>query len=243
MKTTLPAPKEKKPIDHVRPNRTVRPATALKSCKETRCSHDSLDLQLVAGLEHHGGLVGQRAAVGVFIDGQHQADYDQRDTCTTQHILTQVTSTPSFRLLMWLLLMLADTTKECIFHPLCVALVVRGSFKYNGCHIKRQEWTRREQVVEFRGQRDACICAREQFTHKAVVDKHLWKNTDIGNNIDDIGTDRRFDAADVDHFTELLHDGAQLGGRELCVVTQLDTDEVLNHVHDLRPVTWKSIMS
>lgn len=33
---TLPGPKEKNPIDHVRPNSTVRLTTALKSCNELR---------------------------------------------------------------------------------------------------------------------------------------------------------------------------------------------------------------
>lgn len=40
--TTRPGPNEKKPIDQVRPNRTVRPMTALRSCKELRFFADSL---------------------------------------------------------------------------------------------------------------------------------------------------------------------------------------------------------
>lgn len=34
IRTILPGPNERKPIAHVRPNRTVRLATALRSCSE-----------------------------------------------------------------------------------------------------------------------------------------------------------------------------------------------------------------
>lgn len=41
-RTTLPGPKENNPTDHVRPNRTVRLATALKSCRELLLFADGL---------------------------------------------------------------------------------------------------------------------------------------------------------------------------------------------------------
>ena len=40
--TTLAGPNEKKPVDHVRPSRTVILATALKSCRELRPFADRL---------------------------------------------------------------------------------------------------------------------------------------------------------------------------------------------------------
>lgn len=42
IRTTLACPKEKKPIDHVRPNRTVRLATALRSFRVLRLFVDAL---------------------------------------------------------------------------------------------------------------------------------------------------------------------------------------------------------
>lgn len=42
IRTNLPGPKEKKPIDHVRPNRTVRLATALRSCRVLQLFADAL---------------------------------------------------------------------------------------------------------------------------------------------------------------------------------------------------------
>lgn len=42
IRTTLPGPNEKKPIAHVRPNRTVRLAIALKFCRELRLFADGL---------------------------------------------------------------------------------------------------------------------------------------------------------------------------------------------------------
>lgn len=42
IRTTLPGPKEKKPMAQVRPNRTVRLATALRSCRVRRLFVDAL---------------------------------------------------------------------------------------------------------------------------------------------------------------------------------------------------------
>lgn len=42
IRTTLPGPNEKKPIDHVRPNRTVRLATALRSFRDPWLFADGL---------------------------------------------------------------------------------------------------------------------------------------------------------------------------------------------------------
>lgn len=42
IRTTLPGPNEKKPIAHVKPNRTVRLATALKSWRELLLFADCL---------------------------------------------------------------------------------------------------------------------------------------------------------------------------------------------------------
>lgn len=42
IRTNLAGPNEKKAIAHVRPNRTVRPATALRSCRELRLLADGL---------------------------------------------------------------------------------------------------------------------------------------------------------------------------------------------------------
>lgn len=42
IRTTLPGPNEKKPIAHARPKRTVRLATALRSCRELQLFADGL---------------------------------------------------------------------------------------------------------------------------------------------------------------------------------------------------------